>query len=82
MLGGILVALVFAIIVLHELGHALVARRYGCTTREILLLPIGGLAIMDRMPERPSHELLVAVAGPAVNLGLAMILALVVGATG
>ena len=77
-----LVIAVFAIIVIHELGHALVARRFGSVTREILLLPIGGVASMDRMPVRPGHELLVAVAGPAVNIVLAMVLGLAIGAWG
>jgi Zn-dependent protease/predicted transcriptional regulator len=71
LLGVALVLVVFAIIVIHELGHALVARRYGVRTREILLLPIGGIANLERIPERPSQELAIAVVGPAINLVLA-----------
>lgn len=63
--------LVFGIVVLHELGHALVARRFGCATRRILLLPIGGIASIARPPTRPREEILVAIAGPAVNVALA-----------
>lgn len=63
----------FASIVLHELGHSLVAMSRGGRVREILLLPIGGMAQLDRMPSDPRAELWIAVAGPAVSLGLAVL---------
>lgn len=67
----LLIVLFFACVVLHELGHSLTARRYGVRTGRILLMPIGGMAEMDRIPRKPSAELLITIAGPAVNFVLA-----------
>ncbi len=61
------VVLMFGVVVLHELGHCLAARRYGIRTNRILLLPVGGMAEFDALPRQPRRELVIALAGPAVN---------------
>lgn len=77
--GFVLMAVLFVCVTLHELGHSLVARIYGIPVRQITLLPLGGIAQITKNPEKPLHELFIAIAGPLVNIIIALLLLIALG---
>jgi Zn-dependent protease len=78
-LSVLFVCAIFACVVIHELSHSLVARRFGREPKSITLLPIGGVAAIDMMPTKPSQEIAISIVGPITNILIAILLALLGG---
>lgn len=72
--GALLMLLVFTFVALHELGHSLVAKAFGIPVKDITLMPLGGIAMLSKKPKTPGQEFLIALAGPMVNVVLALVL--------
>jgi Zn-dependent protease/CBS domain-containing protein len=79
--GVLFVSLLFLCVLLHEFGHILVARRFGVKAPDVTLWPFGGIANLDQIPEKPSQEFLIAIAGPLVNVAIFLLLLLYLGST-
>src|SRR3954468_22559577 len=79
--GVLFIVLLFACVLAHEFGHIFAAQRYGIRTPEVTLWPIGGVASLERIPDNPREELVVALAGPAMNLVIAVVLIVLMGST-
>ncbi len=79
--GIVLMMALFFCVTLHELGHSIAAQAFGIPVREIVLLPLGGVAVMSKNPDKPLHDLIISAAGPLVNVVIAIVLFVVTGAT-
>jgi len=79
--GMISILLIFLCVVLHEIGHSLMARHYGIVVRDIILLPIGGVSEMEEIPEDPKQEISISIVGPLVSFGLAVIFYILLAVT-
>ena len=74
LIAVLFICTIFACVLIHEIGHSLIARRFGKEAKSITLLPIGGVATMEEMPEKPQQEIAMSIIGPLINLVIAGIL--------